>query len=140
MNRVEYDRDHERHILLAREVIRNEARALGILKLRLTSGTVPDVVGNEIRFLKDTIPQDDSFRALAQTYRDEMRRTHLAVDNATNATADMVPGVHAVATYVGNDRCISCHPTAAAVWKQSAHAQAFALAPNQIASGTNANP
>jgi arabinose-5-phosphate isomerase len=28
MNRVEYDRDRERHILLAREVIRNEARAL----------------------------------------------------------------------------------------------------------------
>ena len=28
MNRVGYDRDHERHILLARQVIQNEARAL----------------------------------------------------------------------------------------------------------------
>ena len=28
MNRVEFDRDRERHILLAREVINNEARAL----------------------------------------------------------------------------------------------------------------
>lgn len=28
MNRVEYDRDHERHIMLARQLIHNEARAL----------------------------------------------------------------------------------------------------------------
>ena len=106
--------------------VSNEARALGILRLQLTSGAAPEVIGNEIRFLQDRIPQDPSFRSLAQAYRDEMRRTHLAVDNPANATADMVPGVHALATYVGNERCVSCHPTAAAVWTQSAHARAFA--------------
>jgi hypothetical protein len=106
--------------------VSNEARALGFLRLQLTGGALPGVLGNEIRFLHDKIPQDKSFRDLAQSYRDEMRRTHLAVDNATNATADMVPGVRAIATFVGSERCVACHLTAGAVWAQSAHAHAFA--------------
>ena len=106
--------------------VSNEARALGILRLQLAGGAPPGVLANEIRFLHDKIPQDKTFRDLAQAYRDEARRTHLAVDNATNATADMVPGVRAVATYVGSQRCLPCHKAAGAVWAQSAHAHAFA--------------
>lgn len=106
--------------------VSNEARTLGILRLQLVGGAPPGVVANEIRFLHDRIPQDKTFRDLAQAYRDEVRRTYLAVDNATNAAADMVPGVRAVATYVGSQRCLPCHKTAGAVWAQSAHAHAFA--------------
>jgi hypothetical protein len=106
--------------------VSNQARALGILRLQLTAGAPPGVLASEIRFLHDRIPQDATFRDLAQAYRDEVRRTHLAVDNAANAAADMVPGVRTVATYVGSQRCLPCHKTAGAVWAQSAHARAFA--------------
>jgi hypothetical protein len=106
--------------------VSNQARALGILRLQLAGGALPGVLTNEIRFLHDGIPQDKTFRDLAQTYRDEVRRTHLAVDTVTNATADMVPGVRTAATFVGSQRCLPCHKTAGAVWAQSAHAHAFA--------------
>ena len=106
--------------------VTNEARALGILRLRVAKGAPPAVAGNEILFLHDQIPQDLSFRALMQSYRDEIRRAPLAVDNPNNLAADAVPGVRTVASYAGTDQCLACHPSAAAGWKRSAHARAFA--------------
>jgi hypothetical protein len=106
--------------------ITNESRALGILRLQLGRGKPLESTNHEIRFLHDKIPQDQSFRDLAQAYREEVRRTRLAIDDPANATADMVPGVRAAASYVGSDRCVKCHETAAAVWSKSGHAQAFA--------------
>ena len=106
--------------------VTNESRALGILLLRLKKGASPEVTGNEIRFLRDTIPQDDSLRALMQTYRGEIRRTRLAVDDPNNLASDAVPGVRTAAGYAGTEQCLACHPGAAAVWKSSAHAGAFA--------------
>jgi nitrate/TMAO reductase-like tetraheme cytochrome c subunit len=49
----------------------------------------------------------------------------------------MVPGVRTVATYVGTAKCLACHPSAAAVWTASAHAQAFKML---IARGADADP
>ena len=106
--------------------VTNEARALGILRLRLAQGAPLAPAGNEIRFLNDQIPQDVSFRQLMQSYRDEIRRAPLAVDDPNNLAADAVPGVRTVASYAGTDQCLACHPGAAAVWKKSAHARAFA--------------
>ncbi len=106
--------------------VTNESRALGILRLRLARGAPLTVTGNEIRLLHDQIPQDASFRELMQSYRDEIRRTRLAVDDPNNLEADAVPGVRTVAVYAGTDQCLACHPGAAAVWKTSAHARAFA--------------
>jgi hypothetical protein len=62
---------------------------------------------------------------MAQEYRDEVRHTRLAVDDPAHLAADRIPGVRAAAEYVGSDRCLSCHPSAAAVWAQSHHASAF---------------
>jgi hypothetical protein len=75
--------------------------------------------------LHDRIPQDKSFRQLAQDYRDEVRRTKLAVDDPSKAGADMVPGVRAAASFVGSARCVECHKTAGASWARSGHAHAF---------------
>src|ERR1017187_1450952 len=61
-----------------------------------------------------------------QSYRDEVRHARLAVDDPNNLSADMVPGVRTVATYVGTDKCLACHNTAGAVWAASTHAHAFA--------------
>jgi hypothetical protein len=47
------------------------------------------------------------------------------VDDPTKAGADMVPGVRAVATYVGSKPCVECHKTAGASWVKSGHAKAF---------------
>lgn len=106
--------------------VTNEARALGVMRLQLKRNAMPNVLHNEIRLLHDKIPQDESFVALAQEYRDEVRRTPLEVDNPANAAGDMVPGVRTAATFVGTEQCISCHQSAAEVWKNSGHAHAFA--------------
>ena len=105
--------------------VTNESRALGILRLQLAKDVPLQVTGNEIRLLHDKIPQDAGFRQLMRDYRVEMRQTKLAVDDPNNLSADMVPGVRTAATYVGTDKCLACHPSAAAVWAASAHSHAF---------------
>ena len=105
--------------------VTNESRALGILNLQLLDGTAPKALSNEILFLHDKIPQDPSFRELEQAYRDEVRRTRLAVDDPNNLSEDRVPGVRVAASYVGTARCIECHSSAGEVWAKSAHARAF---------------
>jgi hypothetical protein len=107
--------------------VTNESRALGLLRLRLQDGGPLAATRNEIRLLHDKIPEDASFRALARAYRDEVRHTALAVDNPTHAAADTVPGVRAIASYVGSQRCVECHKIAGALWARSAHAKAFAV-------------
>jgi cytochrome c554/c'-like protein len=106
--------------------VTNESRALGILRLRLAKDAPLAVTGNEIRLLHDRIPQDASLRELMQSYREEIRHARLAVDDQNVLAADAVPGVRTVAGYVGTEKCLACHPNAAAVWKASAHAHAFA--------------
>jgi len=76
--------------------VTNESRALGILRLILSKGAPLQVAGNEIRLLRDTIPQDASFREMMQSYREEVRHAQLAVDDPDNFSADMVPGVRTV--------------------------------------------
>jgi hypothetical protein len=61
-----------------------------------------------------------------QNYRDEIRHERLAVDDPNSLEADAVPGVRTVSSYVGTGKCLDCHKSAAAVWKNSAHAHAFA--------------
>ena len=105
--------------------VTNEARALGILRLRLAGGMPCKPVASEVKFLHDRIPQDKAFRQLAQDYRDEIRRTRLAVDDPANLRDDMIPGVRAAAAYTGSAKCVECHKTAGAVWAKSGHAHAF---------------
>jgi hypothetical protein len=105
--------------------VTNESRALGMLRLQLAPGVSPRPLRNEIRLLHDSIPQDKSFRQLAQEYRDEVRRTRLTVDDPAQAGADRVPGVRTAAGYVGSERCVACHKTAGVVWARSGHADAF---------------
>ena len=105
--------------------VTNEGRALGFLRFRLTDGVAPQVMEDEIQFLHDKIPQDKSLRALAQEYRNEVRKTRLDVDDPTKTGADVIPGVHTAASYVGTSGCVKCHASAAAVWTKTSHAQAF---------------
>lgn len=105
--------------------VTNESRAVALLRLRLSTGRALEVTGNEIRLLRDNIPQAPQCQELMQAYRDEVKHTVLKVDDPRNLAADMVPGVRATAEYVGTEQCLSCHPGAAEVWKESAHAHAF---------------
>ncbi len=106
--------------------VTNESRALGILRLKLSRGTAPVSAHNEIRLLHDKIPQDESIRDLARAYRKEVRTTRLRVDDPESASDDRIPGVRAVAQYVGTARCAECHKTTGAAWAKSGHAKAFA--------------
>ena len=117
--------------------VTNESRALGILRLKLAKDALPEVTRNEIRLLRDTIPQDPSVSDMVQAYRKKVRYTKLLVDDPNNLSADMVPGVRTLATYVGTERCVSCHQTAAAIWTTAAHAHAFATL---MTRGADADP
>jgi hypothetical protein len=103
----------------------NEGRTLGSLTLRVKGRSKLTVRDNEIRLLVDKIPEDASFQKLAQDYRDEVRRTKLAVDDPRRLQVNMVPGVRTVASYAGTQSCLECHPSAANVWQKSGHAHAF---------------
>lgn len=106
--------------------VTNESRALGILQLKLSKGSLPQVTGNEVRLMRDTIPQASSLRDMMMGYREEVRHTRLAVDDPNNLSTDMVPGVRTMATYLGTESCLACHKTAGTTWAMSAHAHAFA--------------
>jgi hypothetical protein len=106
--------------------VTNESRALGILQLRLRPGAGLRVAANEIRLLRDDIPQDPALSQMAQAYRDEVRRTRLRVDDPANAAAESIPGVRAAAGYAGSGRCVQCHKSAGEAWAKSGHARAFA--------------
>jgi hypothetical protein len=106
--------------------VTNESRALGSLRLQLTRGAPLQVTGNEIRLLHDQIPEARAIDQLMQRYREEIRQTKLSVDDPQQLGADMVPNIRTMATYVGSDKCLACHPTAASVWLASGHARAFA--------------
>ncbi len=106
--------------------VTNESRALGILHVKLTRGAPLEVASSEIKLMRDTIPQDASIRGMVQDYRKKVRFTKLAVDDPNNLSADSVPGVRTEATYVGTEKCVGCHKTAAAVWANSPHSHAFA--------------
>ena len=106
--------------------VTNESRALGLLRLQLLNGAAVKVSTNEIRLLRDTIPQDPALMALMRDYREQVRRVPLLLDDPKHLEADLVPGVRAGAAYVGADKCLGCHPSAASVWKSSAHARGFA--------------
>ena len=106
--------------------VTNESRALGILQVKIAPGEPLEVASSEIRLMRDTIPQDTSISGMVQDYRKKVRFTKLAVDDPNNLSADRVPGVRTEATYVGTEKCVGCHKTAAAVWANSAHSHAFA--------------
>lgn len=117
--------------------VTNEGRALGYLRFRLTEGVAPKVMEDEIQFLHDKIPQDASFRALAQEYRNDVRKTRLDVDDPAKTSADVIPGVRTAASYVGSSRCVECHASAAEVWKKSSHSHAFS---SLVDRGADADP
>jgi hypothetical protein len=107
--------------------VTNESRALGILHLKLSKGSPLEVDGNEVRFMRDTIPQDPVINQMVLDYREEVRHTPLTVDDPNNLSADRIPGVQSAATYVGTESCLACHKAAGAIWQKSAHAHAFAM-------------
>ncbi len=112
-----------RSVILA---VTNEARAVGTLNVRLLSPGKIEVLKGEVTLVSDRIPQDEEIRALAVAYRDEVRKTKLAIDDPAKLAEDMVPGVMATAVYAGTQSCAACHATAMKTWQGSGHARAFA--------------
>ena len=104
----------------------NEARAVGILQAAWRGPHLLGPLKGEVHLVSDQIPQDESIAALAMAYREEIRRTKLAVDDPATLREDMVPGVQPRNSYAGTQSCVQCHPGAAKVWRESGHARAFA--------------
>ena len=115
----------------------NEARAVGTLSVRLLSAGKIEAGKGEVTLVSDRIPQDEEIGALAAAYRDEVRKTKLAIDDPAKLAEDMVPGVKATATYAGTQSCAACHATAMKAWQGSGHARAFATL---VAAKADADP
>lgn len=103
----------------------NQSRALGRLSVTLAGPAKITPVAGEVELVSDQIPQHAEIASLATEYRDEVRRTKLAIDDPATLQQDMVPGVKAAATYIGSESCVVCHSTTAGKWHQSAHAHAW---------------
>ena len=103
----------------------NESRALGTLSVTLVAPSKITAIKGEVVLVSDGIAQDEEIAALAVTYRDEVRRTRLALDDPATLQQDMVPGVKATVRFAGSETCLGCHPSAAKVWQNSAHGHAW---------------
>lgn len=103
----------------------NESRALGTLSVTLAAAGKVTPIKGEIVLVHDRITQDDEIAALAASYRSEIRGTRLAIDDPATLQQDMVPGVKAVASFIGSENCLTCHPAAAKTWQNSAHAHGW---------------
>ncbi len=103
----------------------NQSRALGTLKLRIDQPGKITALAGEVVLVSDQIPQNAEIAALATAYRDEVRRTKLAIDDPATLQQDMVPGVKTAASYLGSESCAACHSTATHAWLGSGHARAW---------------
>jgi len=105
----------------------NEARTVGTLHAKFSKGDRLRLLdpAYAIQLLWDNIPQETGLLELAQSYREEIRRTPLAIDDPNLADPNAIPGVAPTATYVGSASCKTCHTEAHKIWENSAHARAF---------------
>ncbi len=103
----------------------NQSRALGVMKVTLEKASAMKAQKGEVILVHDKISENEAIRALAESYRTEIRRTSLAVDDPLALQADMVPGIRNAASFVGSDTCVPCHASAAKVWSGSRHSHAF---------------
>ncbi len=115
----------------------NETKALGMCKVGLGGPERFAARGWDIVFVKEQIPQDNNLLKLSAGYRDEIRRTRLAVDDPSHVADDQVPGVRPPSEYAGTASCAECHQTAFAKWKNTGHARALG---SLAARGTDADP
>jgi len=104
----------------------NESRAVGVLEVTPHAPHHLTALRGEVQLVSDQIPQDQAIASLAVAYREEIRKTKLAIDDPATLREDMVPGVQAHNSYAGTQSCVQCHPSAAKVWAGSGHARAFA--------------
>ncbi len=103
----------------------NQARTVGEVVLR----PVGDALAAEsfdIHMLYPNISQSEEIAELAVLFRREVRATPLAIDDPEALTANSIPGVQPVATFLGTDSCTRCHQEEHQIWRQSKHARAFA--------------
>ena len=103
----------------------NQSRAIGRLKLTLDEPSNLTARSGDILLMHDRIAQSKSVEELADAYREEIRRTHLKIDDPAWLQADRVPGLKDMGSFAGSERCLAYHANAARVWAGSSHAHAF---------------
>lgn len=103
----------------------NESRTLGVLQVQISPESKLSVADQEMILLHDKIHEHETVELLAANYRDEIRKTHLQIDDPSFLQENVVPGIKTAATYVGSESCAACHSSAMAAWKKSGHAHAF---------------
>lgn len=117
----------------------NEARTVGTLSGTLSGDGRTQLLdpSYQIELLWEDIPQSADLLGLVRDYRDEIRRTPLAVDNEHQHDPDAIPGVKPSATFTGSASCQGCHPGSHETWSKSGHAHAFETL---VKKGSDADP
>ncbi|HEY2951817.1 MAG TPA: multiheme c-type cytochrome, partial [Verrucomicrobiae bacterium] len=105
--------------------VTNESRALGALRAQILGRGKLSVTEFQMLMLNDRIPEHPEVLALAEKYRGEVRNTRLHIDDLSEKSDNLVPGVKVTTGYAGSESCLGCHPTAATSWEKSGHAEAF---------------
>jgi len=102
----------------------NQARTVGQVTLRRKNDGLK-AYDFDIHLMKPGISQDQQLLDLSNRYRETIRNTDLLVDHPERLSENAIPGVKPLATYVGSERCITCHAEEAETWHASAHSHAF---------------
>jgi len=105
----------------------NQARTVGTLTATIAGDDRKRLTdpAYEIQLLWDKIPQHEELLAMVRDYRNEIRKTPLAIDDPKTVDPNAIPGVSATATYVGSATCKACHLKDYEIWEKSGHAHAF---------------
>jgi len=118
----------------------NESKAVGVLKAELAGPDKLTPKNFDIVFLSEEIAQDRALLAQTQAYRDEIRHARLDVDKVGeqgDRQGNAVPGIAPAASYVGSEKCATCHASAYKTWENTGHHRAFAAL---AARGSDADP
>ena len=99
----------------------NHGKTMGYLDWDFATNT--PTANKLLQINKDTYPADKKMAAMVEKYEGWLRKHYIELEKNKAAKADskMVK-----TPYVGNTKCVSCHPEIAASWKKTRHANAFA--------------
>ncbi len=99
----------------------NHGKTMGYLDWNFVAKT--PITDKLLQINKDTYPADKKVAALVDKHETWLRAHYINLEKdkaeSTDATAVITP-------YVGNTKCIACHPKANAAWEKTRHANAFA--------------
>jgi len=118
--------------------VANESRTIGQIDFNIQpreniQRPEISIINAQPRLLYEDIPEAEAITQLAHAYRKRIRNTTLDIDRFDSSTENLIPGVRAVAQYMGSQTCAACHQEESLVWQKTGHAHAWSTLQRQDA-------